>query len=215
MNGFDIIFYIIFAAFMIYRLVSVLGKDEHSPSQQKQQALNQKKRQLEEQANIIESTFHEVEEDIPKHLKQPVASLQAADPSFRLSAFTQGAEAAFEAVIGAFCEGDKSTLKNLLDKHLYTTFSHEIDRRKRIGEIHECTIIAIEAVEVKSINLKRKQLSIIVEYRSQQVEMIKDAKGNVIEGDASTPENITDLWTFTRPLISNDPNWLLVQTHGM
>lgn len=214
MNGFDLIFYAIFAAFMVYRLFSALGKDDYEPDEEKQKRLIEKKKALEEESRIVEASFEIVKEDIPTKLQPGVKALQKHDPAFRLSEFKKGAESAFDIIIQAFCEGDKETLKYLLDTPLYTTFGKEIDRRKKAGEIHSCTIIAIDDVKIPSINIKENEAWITVEFDSQQVEVVKNKAGKVIEGDPSNPEKRTDIWVFKRPLTSNDPNWLLVETHG-
>ena len=53
---------------------------------------------------------------------------------------------------------------------------------------------------------------ITVRFVSEQVNILKNKDGEVIEGDENFIQNITDSWTFERALTSTNPNWLLVST---
>jgi predicted lipid-binding transport protein (Tim44 family) len=41
-----------------------------------------------------------------------------------------------------------------------------------------------------------------------------DKDGEVIDGDPAEIQEITDVWTFERPVKSRDPNWKLVATEA-
>ena len=48
---------------------------------------------------------------------------------------------------------------------------------------------------------------------SKQIHVVRDADTSAaVEGDASNVATINDLWTFSRDVRSNDPNWRLVET---
>ena len=42
--------------------------------------------------------------------------------------------------------------------------------------------------------------------------MLKDKKGNIIDGDQNKSILVKDLWTFEREIQTNDLNWKLVET---
>jgi predicted lipid-binding transport protein (Tim44 family) len=44
--------------------------------------------------------------------------------------------------------------------------------------------------------------------------VVRDAEGNIVEGDPNEIKQQRDVWTFTRDLSSDDPNWLLTGTGG-
>jgi predicted lipid-binding transport protein (Tim44 family) len=54
-----------------------------------------------------------------------------------------------------------------------------------------------------------------VRFVSQQLIVVKDSAGAVIEGDPSRPTRIIDLWTFARDIRSHNLNWLLVATRSL
>ena len=41
-----------------------------------------------------------------------------------------------------------------------------------------------------------------------------DEEGRVIDGDPAEIQEITDVWTFERPINSRDPNWRLIATEA-
>ncbi len=53
-----------------------------------------------------------------------------------------------------------------------------------------------------------------VKFVSQQINVTKDQEGRIIDGDPSEVANITDIWTFARPVKSRDPNWVLAATES-
>ena len=53
---------------------------------------------------------------------------------------------------------------------------------------------------------------ITVRFISEQANVLRDAKGDVIEGDENFIQSITDVWTFERNITSASPNWMLVST---
>jgi len=42
--------------------------------------------------------------------------------------------------------------------------------------------------------------------------VVKNAQGEVVEGDATAVRRQRDVWTFGRKMGANDPNWQLVAT---
>jgi predicted lipid-binding transport protein (Tim44 family) len=53
---------------------------------------------------------------------------------------------------------------------------------------------------------------ITVRFKSEQINLLRDAEGKVLEGDPRTAEEVIDIWTFERNTTSPDPNWTLVET---
>ena len=44
--------------------------------------------------------------------------------------------------------------------------------------------------------------------------VVRDSEGNVVEGSPTEVKQQRDLWTFSRHMNSDDPNWLLTGTGG-
>lgn len=134
-------------------------------------------------------------------------------PGFSKEKFLSGAKKAFELILSSFSKGDTETLEMLVNKTLFKKFSDIIEKRKNEGIISETDFIGFDKVEIKDAKISKNEVAkIAVEFTTEQVNLLKNAKGEVIEGDENYIQNITDVWTFEKALTSTSPNWLLVST---
>ena len=53
---------------------------------------------------------------------------------------------------------------------------------------------------------------VTVRFTSEQINLVRDGAGEVVEGDPRQIDTVIDLWTFERDTRSRDPNWQLVET---
>ena len=58
--------------------------------------------------------------------------------------------------------------------------------------------------------LQNSTATIIVEFVSEQINIVRDAAGQIIDGDEDRLVDVRDRWTFQRDLKSTDPTWLLI-----
>ena len=59
-----------------------------------------------------------------------VRAILAADPSFDVARFLEGAKAAYRLILESFWKGDVDTLKPHVDAHVYETFADAVEQRK-------------------------------------------------------------------------------------
>ena len=134
-------------------------------------------------------------------------------PNFDKNNFLSGAKRAFEIIVEAFARGDVATLEKLVNKNLLKKFQDVIENRQAQGLTAEADFIGFNKAEIIKAKIGKHQVvKIIVEFVSEQVNLLKNKQGDVIEGDDKFIQNITDVWTFERALTSTNPNWILVST---
>ncbi|HEY1720076.1 MAG TPA: Tim44/TimA family putative adaptor protein [Magnetospirillaceae bacterium] len=143
-----------------------------------------------------------------------MARIQALDPTIVADGFAEGARGAFGMILDAFAKGDEPTLRPLLSDDVFQNFVHVIRQRREAGEICENQLVHIASAEIVEADMAGKMARITVRFVSQQVIAVKDAQGQVVEGDPAKPVQVTDLWTFARDPRSRDPNWILVATRS-
>lgn len=136
-----------------------------------------------------------------------LAAVKAIDPGFDLSRFLNGSKAAYEMIVKAFAEGDKTTLANLLAPAVLTGFATAIDQRVADGrtEVVEFTQpprADLDRADVDDVDRARLTVRFLAEFRSR-------TKGP--EGEGIDDRRTAELWTFERRLKNRDPNWLLVR----
>lgn len=143
-----------------------------------------------------------------------IGALKAADKSFDPAAFLTGARAAFEIVVNAFAKGDTATLQPLLSEQVFASFSEAIRARQARHETLETNLLSLKSLEIIDAGLERDTAHVTAKFVSEQVNVTRGPDGALVEGNPDAVEEKTDIWTFTRPLRSRDPNWTLVATHS-
>jgi predicted lipid-binding transport protein (Tim44 family) len=239
---FDIILFALIAVFLILRLRNTLGRrDGHEGGYDDPFGLNRDERergereapqhdadtQAEEPDNVIQlpgarpqaphdpwapETAASVEPDTP--LGRGLSQIGGADPNFTPESFIEGAQVAFEMILNAFTTGDVKALKSLLSDEVYENFASAVRAREDAGEVLEETLVGIKSAELVEAELDDRIASITVKFVTEQVSALRNASGDVIEGNPSEVITVTDYWTFARDSRSRDPNWTLVATRS-
>ena len=145
-------------------------------------------------------------------LRAGLEQIRRADHEFSPRRFAQGAQAAFEMVVEAFAKGDTATLRPLLGDDVYDEFAAAIRDRMAEGHTQETTIVALDAAEIISAEMRASTARVTVKFVSQQINVVRDKEGDEVGGDPSLIERVTDIWTFARNTRSSDPNWALIET---
>ncbi len=140
--------------------------------------------------------------------------VKRADKSFDEDQFVEGARTAFEWVIDAFAQGDAKTLRPLLSNDVYGDFSGAIAERESAGQVLETTLVGITDAQIIEAELQGRTAFVTIKFVSEQVNVVRDSDGEVVEGDPNHGTKITDIWTFARNTRSRDPDWTLVATRS-
>jgi len=227
---------IVIAIVVLFRLRSVLGTrtgNERSPLQRAQQ--NQPKPANDEKVTPIRPAAAQpapvpadpdrralkldAEIELLSHGDAQVASglkaIGEADPTFSPKSFLEGAKAAYEMIVTAFAQGDRKTLKTLLEKEVYDGFDKAIAERETLGHTIDFTFVGLPKVEIAEAELDRRDARVAVRFNAEVVQATKDKDGQLIDGNAEQVQTIADEWTFARSPKSRDPNWKLVATNQL
>jgi predicted lipid-binding transport protein (Tim44 family) len=143
-----------------------------------------------------------------------IAAIRAADPSFEPIGFTAGARAAFTAIVESFAKGDTASLRPLLDGPTFASFESAIRGRAERNEKAETTLIGFEASDISAAELQGTHAAVTVRFVSEQINVVRNADSQIIDGNPNEVQKVVDLWTFRRDTQSGDPNWLLTKTES-
>lgn len=136
-----------------------------------------------------------------------------SDQDFWAKEFLAGARSAYEMIVTAFASGDQKTLRNLLDKEVYESFSAVITDRESRKENVEFTFVGFNGVSITDAELENSTARISIHFKSQVISATKTESGELIDGDEVAVTDIADAWTFSRSMKARDPNWKLVATN--
>ena len=215
----DIIILLVVVVLVFSKLKSLLGTRPDNFEQRKISDENAAKifdmivKEAEKNAAAEARNMEKEEVQVPEEELSEIDKVLAKIPGFNREKFLTGAERAFEIIISAFSKGDVETLEMLVSKSLLKKFQEIIEKRKAEGITSETDFIGFDDVEITNAKISKSEVAkITVRFVSEQVNILKNKDGEVIEGDENFIQNITDSWTFERALASTNPNWLLVST---
>jgi len=141
-----------------------------------------------------------------------VRAILAADPSFDVARFLEGAKAAYAMVLEAFWKGDTDTLRKYVDVHVYETFAAAIEERKANGLALDNRLVAVEHAVILQAQIDRQIAVLSVRFEADIAAVTRNAEGEVVAGSLSDAVQTRDVWTFRREIGASDPNWLLIET---
>jgi len=214
----DILIFAMIAAFLVYRLRSVLGR---RTGEERQRPNPFTPRPAEQGAdNVIPMPTRQPAPDAvappvpgePVSLAQGVAMIRQADPGFDEKGFEEGAKGAFAMIVGAFAQGDTATLRPLLADDVYDNFARAIRDRQTAGETMDARVERFDEVDMLEARMDGNTAVVTIRFASRQISVTRDAGGTIVDGDPERPVEVVDIWTFARNTRSRDPNWLLVET---
>jgi predicted lipid-binding transport protein (Tim44 family) len=237
-NNYDIILIGLVAVFLILRLRSVLGKrtgnerpparDPFAPPAPPSSANPPRIDQPSGNDNVIPlpngntSPRPSLSVNAPGGIRSTVmpsaaagvAAIRAADPGFDPIGFAAGARAAFTTIVEAFAKGDSGPLRQLLDAQTFSSFEAAIRGRTERREKAETTLIGFEASDIAAAEMEGSFAQVTVRFVSEQINVVRNADGQIADGNPNEVQKVIDLWTFRRDTKSGDPNWLLIKTES-
>lgn len=205
----DLIFLGVVVLLILLRLNNVLGTRPEQP-----QIKIVSKKEFEKIYDIIQNKVKEEERfcDI-KLCQSPADETLAKIPNFAKEDFLKRVSKVFEMVLEAFANRDNETLKMLTTPKFYEKFADVLEQRKEQNLTLESDLIKIDEMEITDAKVSAKGVAqITVKFVSDQINVLKNDKGEVLEGDENFVQKITDMWTFEKDINKSSPVWLLNST---
>ena len=206
------------AVFLILRLRSVLGsRDGFEGPPVTRRAPADDKAQKSRKFEVIEGgpdtdiTDH-VGEDTPA--ARALAQMKSIDPDFNVGDFLQGARSAYEMIVMAFEKGDMDSILPFLSRDVFNSFDEVVSLREREGLRVEAEFVGVREVKLvaASVDPDTNEAEITVRFLGELTSVVRNAEGEIVEGDPNAIKQQKDVWTFGRDMTSDSPNWQLVAT---
>ena len=223
MAVFDIIFFAMVAGFLILRLRNVLGRrtGDENPNRWTSRLPGPQGKIEAPPDNVTRLPGRGAPETIDAApdvavaktpLEAGLTQIKLADPGFDAQGFSKGAASAFEMIVAAYAQGDTNQLRALLANDVYESFASAIKQRQQAKHTHETKLVGFKSHDIVEARMEGRNAFVTVKFVSDQVNVTRDAQGEVVDGDPAAVSSVTDLWTFSRDTRSRDPNWFLVAT---
>lgn len=205
------------AVFLILRLKSVLGTREGFEQPPAAGPSPTRRSSPKPEFDVIEGG---PDRDITDHVEdgsesaKALAAMKMADSDFGVSSFLEGAKGAYEMILMAFENGDLDPVKDFLSDDVRETLQSVIDMREEQGLTVEATFVGVRDISLKKAEFDREtsEGEVTVKFVGELTSAVRNAEGEIVEGNPNEIKRQKDVWTFSRIMGANDPNWQLVAT---
>ena len=142
--------------------------------------------------------------------------MKMAEPGFTVSEFLQGARGAYEMILMAFENGDVDGLRPFLADDVLQSFEDVIRQRETQGLSIDASFVGVRELSLQDASFDRSDsmAEVTVRFVGELTYAVRNAEGELVEGDPNAIKRQRDVWTFGRNMGSSDPNWVLVATGG-
>lgn len=204
------------AIFLILRLKSVLGtRDgyEAQPQPRPDPSTNPRRQEFE----VIEGgPDYDITDHVPEGSDAATAlmGMKRIEPSFNVTEFLGGAKGAYEWILMAFERGQMDEIAPFLSEDVFEAFSQVVDSRQEQGLSVEADFVGVRETSLTDAAFDQAtgRAEITVRFIGELISVVRDANGEIIEGQPGHSKKQKDTWTFERVMGSDDPNWRLVAT---
>ena len=204
------------ALFLIFRLKNVLGTRDGF--EQKARDVNNAK--MEERKNTKDLSDNNLDEEAMEYLfddknsAKALIKIKEIENNFSLTEFLGGAGSAYEMILMAFQSGEISLVETFLSADVKENFGKAIQDREQKGLSIEADFIGLRDTAVKNISfsVRDRVAEISVSFLADIKSVVKNNKGETIEGEEADTKKQFDVWVFSREIGSDNPNWILVET---
>jgi predicted lipid-binding transport protein (Tim44 family) len=158
----------------------------------------------------------DITDNVEKNSKSAKALkvIKEKDENFMVNEFLSGARSAYEWILMSFEKNEIDDIRELLSEEVAEAFDSVVEQRVSQGLTIEAEFIGVREMKLvdADYNLKTDTAEIVVSFVGEITSVVKNASGEIIEGDSKKIKRQKDTWTFSKNIKSSDPNWLLVAT---
>ena len=206
------------AVFLILRLRSVLGtRDGFEKAARFGPSTGRTPHQPALNFDVIEGG---PDRDITDHVDdgtdaaKALVAMKMTDPDFNVREFLEGARGAYEMILMAFEAGDIDEVRGFLSDDVAESFDEVIAARAEQGLTIDANFVGVREVTLQNATFDRSTTEgeITVRFVGELTSVVRNAEGEIVEGDPNEIKRQRDVWTFARVMGSDDPNWQLVAT---
>lgn len=204
------------AIFLILRLKAVLGSREGFEKPQVRAPQTEKG----SAGHGFEVIDGGPDRDIIDHVPEgspaarALSEMKAADRSFSVGEFLNGARGAYEMILMAFEKGQLEQVRPFLSPEVYESFDAVVRQREAEGLTLESQFLGLRELELTGAEFDSAsgEGEVTVRFVGELISVARNAAGEVVEGDPKASRRQRDVWTFARTMGAADPNWQLVAT---
>lgn len=138
-----------------------------------------------------------------------LSAITRLDPSFSIAHFMDGATAAYSMILEAYADGDRDMLRDLLTPETFAIYDDAITAREKAGQTQVTDLGRLRKASIKSARTEGRIAHIRVLYEADLTSALRDADGNIVQGDPDVLSSVSEVWEYERDMKGSDMNWRL------
>src|SRR5207237_786109 len=95
-----------------------------------------------------------------------VRAILAADPTFDVAKFLEGAKAAYRLILESFWKGDIEAIRSHVDDHVLETFAGAVEQRKKDGLTLDNRLVNVEQAVISEASAERGAAVVTVRFEA-------------------------------------------------
>ena len=145
------------------------------------------------ETEIKDSIFSE---QVMEHSQKQILDL---DNNFSFYNFIEGAKEAFKIIVEAYNNRKVEEIKHLVSKEVYNNFQKAVDIKNNY-----------ESFNISAVNASILNIEVIKNYARIKVKFLSSQKVK-LDNKTKSLENVKDIWTFEKDMITSSLVWKLVE----
>lgn len=143
-----------------------------------------------------------------------LAAMKRIEPSFSVTEFLGGARGAYEMILMSFEKGDIDSIAPFLGDDVHQTFVDVVGAREDQGLTIDASFAGVRETTLMDATFDQADgmAEVTVRFIGELTSVVRDAAGEIVEGDPNKVKKQKDTWTFARQMGTDDPNWRLIAT---
>ena len=134
----------------------------------------------------------ETGEVLEMHIVQTKAPKEKLD--WNENAFLTAAKFVFQKISTAFANCDLKELKRALAPDVYQVFEADILARQAKKQKMDFSLICFDSADIVKKTPNNDEVT--VRFKTEQINLLKDEKGKIVEGDGMSIAIMQDIWVF-------------------
>lgn len=205
------------ALFLILRLRSVLGTRDGFEKPRSDAPMPVQSSRNRRDFEVIEGgPDHDITDHVDENSEaaKALTEMKRAEPSFMVGDFLAGARGAYEMILMGFEKGEIEDIAPFLSDDVHQTFVDVVGAREDQGLSIEANFVGVRELVLADASFDPTDQTgeITVRFVGELTSVVRDSSGEIVEGDANKVKRQKDVWTFSRRMGADDPNWKLVAT---
>ena len=142
--------------------------------------------------------------------------MKAVDPDFSVTDFLSGARGAYEMILMSFENGTLDDILPFLSRDVFESFDEVVQLRERENLRVDAEFVGVRELTLTEATFDEatSDAEITIRFMGELTSVVRNAEGDIVEGDPNVIKRQKDIWTFARNMKSDSPNWKLIATGG-